>query len=138
MKSSRTDVLVIVPLFAIVARDDKQVEWMRAYTNSINKLKDFVAAYHLTGLTWNPQVSVKLFFLVDTLEPGYDFMDLLYTLSKESALTEVGYTALTSSIFHKLAGKLLLVVCVLHKTSILHFIFIFIYSFIYVCILFQE
>ena len=68
---------------------------MRAYTNSINKLKDFVAAYHLTGLTWNPQVSVKLFFLVDTLEPGYDFMDLLYTLSKESALKEVGYTALT-------------------------------------------
>ncbi|XP_071804577.1 adenylyl cyclase-associated protein 1-like [Asterias amurensis] len=39
-------------------KDDKQVEWMRAYTNSINKLKDFVAAYHLTGLTWNPQGKV--------------------------------------------------------------------------------
>ncbi|XP_038052180.1 adenylyl cyclase-associated protein 1-like [Patiria miniata] len=36
-------------------KDDKQVEWMRSFTNAIMRLKDFVDNYLNTGVTWNPQ-----------------------------------------------------------------------------------
>ncbi|XP_022104570.1 adenylyl cyclase-associated protein 1-like [Acanthaster planci] len=41
-------------------KDDKQVEWMRSFTNSIMRLKDYVDNYLSTGLQWNPQGKVAV------------------------------------------------------------------------------
>ena len=34
------------------------VEWMRAFTGAILELQEYVKIYHVTGLTWNPDVSL--------------------------------------------------------------------------------
>lgn len=35
-------------------KDEKQIDWMRAFTGAIKELEEYVRTYHTTGLAWNP------------------------------------------------------------------------------------
>lgn len=67
--------------------------------------------------TWDVNLELQR-FLTGTAppwQPGPSFMALL-TVSKESTLTKTGNSALTTSVFHKLAGNFCLCTCLLHAT----------------------
>jgi hypothetical protein len=37
-------------------RDQKHVEWVRAFISLLEELRKYTVEYHTTGLSWNPKV----------------------------------------------------------------------------------
>ena len=43
-------------LSIIYRRDQKHVQWARAYLAILDEMKQYIMDFHTTGLIWNPKV----------------------------------------------------------------------------------
>ena len=59
--------LFVLLSFFLPSPQRVHVEWMRAFTGAILELQEYIKVYHVTGLTWNPDVSFFLLFLSSSL-----------------------------------------------------------------------
>ena len=41
-------------------RDQKHVDWVKAWIATLTELQDYVKQFHTTGVSWNPKVSTLL------------------------------------------------------------------------------